>query len=104
MVGVLESSLPCLTNPSKNSTESFLKTRLTFSIFSTDGVARIRVRSSILLAVAGRGGWWSAVRGDEERERDKRSERVYELVWERGGVEVREEGIGRDWGLGLGVS
>ena len=61
-VGVDGSSFPCLTNPSKNSTESFRRTSLTFSIFSIDtdgeGEARIRATSSILDAVAGIGGRW----------------------------------------------
>ena len=65
-VGVDGSSFPCLTSPSKNSTESFRRTSLAFSIFSIDtdtggeaeGEARIRATSSILDAVAGIGGRW----------------------------------------------
>ena len=78
VIGVEGSNFPCLTNPSKNSTESFRRIVLTFSIFSTLGEARIRETSSTLDAVAGRGGAWCAVRGDGDRESDKRSERVYD--------------------------
>jgi len=76
VMGVEGSNFPCLTKPSKNSTESFRRMVLTLSIFSTLGEARIRATSSTLDAVAGRGGAWCAVRGDGERESDKRSERV----------------------------
>ena len=76
VTGVEGSNFPCLTNPSINSTESFRRIVLTFSIFSTLGEARIRETSSTLDAVAGRGGAWCAVRGDEERDSNKRSERV----------------------------
>ena len=56
VMGVEGSNLPCLTNPSKNSTESFRRIVLTFSIFSTLGESRIRETSSTLDAVAGSGG------------------------------------------------
>lgn len=76
VIGVEGSNFPCLTDPSKNSTESFRRIVLTLSIFSTLGEARIRATSSTLEAVAGRGGAWRAVRGDGERDSDRRSERV----------------------------